>query len=288
MNRNFKNLVIFLGPLVVFVSLFALIPVIGTFWISLFRDVSFLPEKKFVGISQYVKLFRDGQTLRSIWFTFIFALTSVFLEMLLGVMAALVINENFRGRNVLRGMILIPWAIPSVVGARIWQLIFRYDYGAANYVLRGVFGIHINWTATPLGALCVLVVADAWRTTSFVAIIILAGLQTVPEELYEQGRIDGADLFKRFFHITLPAIKPVVIVALLFRTIDALRVFDILYIITNGGPSGATTSLSLYSYQYFLMGDFGYGSAVSVILFLMAFLCSLFYLKAGRFREAVS
>lgn len=287
MNKDSKSLVIFLSPLIIIVSLFVLFPILGTFWISLFRDVSFLPEKKFLGLSQYLKVFRDEQLIRSVGFTFLFTLISVFLEMILGIIVALVINENFRGRNLLRGIALIPWAIPSVVGARIWQLIYRYDYGAANYILRGVFGVSFNWLGTSAGALCALVLADVWRTTSFVAIIILAGLQTVPKELYEQGRIDGANLFKRFIHITIPTIKPVVIVALLFRTIDALRVFDIIYIITNGGPSGATTSLSLYSYQYFLMGDFGYGCTVSVVLFILAFFCSLVCLKVGRFREAV-
>jgi multiple sugar transport system permease protein len=287
MNNDSKNLAVFLSPLIIFVSLFILLPILGTFWISFFRDVSFLSEKEFVGLSHYLKVFRDGQMIRSVGFTFLFTLASVFLEILLGIIVALVINENFRGRNLLRGIVLIPWAIPSVVGARIWQLIYRYDYGAANYVMKGFFGVSVNWLGTFGGAFCSLVLADVWRTTAFVAVIILAGLQTIPEELYEQGKIDGADLFRRFIHITIPTIKPVIIVALLFRTIDALRVFDIIYIITNGGPGGATTSLSLYSYQYFLMGDFGYGSAVSVVLFILAFFCSLVFLKAGRFREEV-
>ncbi|MCD6385002.1 sugar ABC transporter permease [Candidatus Sumerlaeota bacterium] len=284
MNKDFRDTIIFLSPLLLFVSLFMLFPVLGTFWLSLWRDVAFLP-RKFVGLANYLRLFKDTQFWQSMIFTLIFSLISVAIEMVLGIIVALVINERFHLRGAIRGISLLPWAIPAIIGARIWQLIYRYDYGLANYLLGSVSGVSINWLGTSGGAMFSLILADVWRTTPFVAIIILAGLQSVPEELYKQARVDGANLFQRFVKVTLPSIKPVVIVALLFRTIDALRVFDIIYVITGGGPGGATTSLSLHSYKYFLLGDFGYGSTISFVLFIIAFALALLYIRLGRFRE---
>jgi multiple sugar transport system permease protein len=204
--------------------------------------------------------------------------------MIFGTIVALVMNANFRFRGIMRGIALIPWAIPSVIGARIWQLIYRYDFGLANWLLSTAGVQSVNWLGSSLGAVAALVITDVWRTTPFVAIIVLAGLQTVPEDILAQARVDGANMYNRFFKIVLPIIKPIVIVALLFRTIDALRVFELIYVITGGGPGGTTTSLSLYGYDFFLLGDFGYGSAVSVILFIIAFLCVLAYIKIGRLR----
>jgi len=285
MNKDHRNIALFTAPLLFFILLFVLLPVLGTLYTSFFRDVSFM-EREFVGAGNYLRLLRDSRFLKSLLFTLVFALLSVGFEMILGMGAALVLNETFPGRGLIRGIALIPWAIPAVVGARIWQLIYRFDYGLANILAMRFFGEKVNWLGTPSGALFSLVAADVWRTTPFVAIILLAGLQAVPGETHEQGKIDGAGLFQRFLYITLPAVRPVLIVALLFRTIDALRVFDIVYIMTGGGPSGTTTPVSLYGYGYFLMGDFGYGSAVSISLFLIAFILSLVFLKTGRFREA--
>ena len=154
-----------------------------------------------------------------------------------------------------------------------------------NFIITrlGITGEPVNWLGTSLGAFGAVVLADVWKTTPFVAIIVLAGLQAVPKELISQAKIDRANLLQIFFKVTLPLIKPVIIVALLFRTIDGLRVFDIIYVLTGGGPGGQTTSISHYAYKYFLSGDFGYGSAVSVVLFIVAFSLSVIYVKAGRF-----
>jgi multiple sugar transport system permease protein len=141
----------------------------------------------------------------------------------------------------------------------------------------------VNWLGSPVSAFFALVLADVWKTTPFVAIILLAGLQTIPEEIYEQARVDGTNLFQRFFSITLPMLRPVVAVALIFRSIDTIRILDLIYVVTDGGPGGSTTSMSLYGYKYFNEGDFGYGSAVAVILFLLAFLLSVSYLRVGGF-----
>ena len=283
MSREPKEALLFVLPLVLFISFLTLLPVFGTLWNSLWQDVPFM-ARRFIVFDNYVRLFSDHQFWQALLFTSVFATISVFLEMVFGMIVALVLNENFRFRGIMRGIVLIPWAIPSVIGARIWQLIYRYDFGLANWMLNTAGLQPVNWLGSSLGAIVALVIADVWRTTPFVAIIVLAGLQTVPEDILAQARVDGANMYNRFFKIVLPIIKPIVIVALLFRTIDSLRVFELIYVITGGGPGGATTSLSVYGYHFFLLGDFGYGSAVSVLLFIIALLCALAYIKIGRLR----
>jgi multiple sugar transport system permease protein len=223
-------------------------------------------------------------------FTILFVIVSVALELVLGMIFAVILNEKFRFRGLLRVAILIPWAIPIAISARVWQLIYNYSYGLFNFLAMqvGIASEPINWLGTPISAFFALVISDVWKTVPFMTIILLTGLSAIPEVLYQQGMVDGCNFYQRFQYITLPLIKPVLVVALLFRTIDALRIFDLVYILTGGGPGGSTNSLSLYAYNYFLTGDFGYGSAVSVIIFLIAFALSVTYIKLGRFRETMA
>jgi len=278
----------FTVPLILFVLVFILLPVLGTFYTSLYQDVTFI-GKKLIWFENYRQLYSDPHFHQASRFTFLFTAVSVALEMVLGLLFALVLHQSFPLRGLLRAVVLIPWVIPAVISARVWELIYNYNYGFANFLCKAlsITNEPVNWLGTSVGAFIALVVSDAWKTTPFVTIILLAGLQTIPEEIYRQAQIDRANLFQRFFRITLPLLKPVFIVALLFRTIDALRVFDLIYVLTHGGPGGSTTSLSLYGYNYFLSGDFGYGSAVSVVLFIIAFLLSVLYIKLSRFRELV-
>jgi multiple sugar transport system permease protein len=271
-------------PLAAVILLFIVIPVLGTFWTSLFRDVTYLPTR-FAFLENYGRLFRDGAFWQSLRFTLLFVATTIPLEMVLGMVFALILNERLRYRNALRATVLIPWAVPTIVAARTWELIYNYGYGLANYLL-GLFHISdqaVNWLGSPASAFMALVVADVWKTTPFVAIILLAGLQTIPEEIYEQARVDGTAFHQRFFKITLPMLKPVIAIALIFRSIDTIRILDLIYVVTDGGPGGSTTSLSLYGYKYFNEGDFGYGSAIAVVLFVLAFLLSVSYLRVGGF-----
>ncbi|HDQ26260.1 MAG TPA: sugar ABC transporter permease [bacterium] len=279
---------LFLSPLIALIGCLILIPVTGAVVNSLFRDVTFLPQK-FVFFGNYISLFSDSGFTRAAVFTLFFTIVSVFTEMGLGILLALLLNEKLPGRGFLRVAVLIPWAIPVAVSGRVWELIYNFNYGFANSFLlkTGLMNSPVNWLGTEAGAFLALVLADAWKTAPFVAIIVLAGLQTIPDELYEQASIDGAGIFQKFVYITLPVISPVIIVALLFRTIDALRVFDIIFVLTGGGPGGSTASLSMFAYERFLSGDFGGGSAVSVILFLMAMSLSLIYLKAAKLSEAL-
>jgi len=274
----------FILPLFLFIFGLILFPVVGTFWTSLFRDVAFLP-KKFLGFANYIRLLKDPNFWRSARFTLLFALGSVALEVTLGTIFALLLNEKLPLRGWLRAAVLVPWAIPIAISARVWELVYNYNYGLANFLLikLGVCSGPINWLGSGWGAFLSLLLADVWKTTPFVTIILLAGLQAIPEELYQQAKVDGTNFYQRFLKITLPLLKPLLLVAILFRTIDALRIFDLVYVLTHGGPGGMTTSLSLYGYKFFLSSDFGYGSAVSVACFLIAFSLSILYLRVGKF-----
>ncbi len=283
-RRQERIAYLFVLPLVAVIVLFIVVPVLGTFWTSLFRDVTYLPTE-FAFLSNYKRLFTDSNFWQSLRFTLLFVATTIPIEMALGTAFALILNERLRYRNALRATVLIPWAVPTIVAARTWELIYNYGYGLGNYIvgLLHISGEPVNWLGSPVSAFFALVMADVWKTTPFVAIILLAGLQTIPEEIYEQAKVDGTGLFQRFFRITLPMLRPVLAVALIFRSIDTIRILDLIYVVTDGGPGGSTTSLSLYGYKYFNEGDFGYGSTIAVVLFMLAFLLSVFYLRVGGF-----
>jgi len=266
-------------PLIAATTAFILIPVAGTIISSFYRDVTFLPQK-FLGLENYTRLFSDPYFWYSLRFTLLFTIASISLELVLGMIFALILNEKLPGRFLFRVALLIPWAIPIAISARVWELLYNYEYGIFNFIAFNI-GITeaVNWLGTPTGAFVSIVLSDVWKTTPFMSVIFLAGLTMINNELYEQAGIDGANIFQRFFKITLPLLKPVIIVALLFRTIDAVRILDIIYVLTGGGPGGSTTSVSLYAYNYYVTGDFGYGSAVSVAVFLIASALSVVYMK---------
>lgn len=286
-NKDALSAYLLIGPMLGVVCLFILVPVAGTLVNSFYTDVSFMP-RTFSWLENYSRMFRDSGFLQSCRFTGLFLLVTVPLEMLLGILFAVLLDAAMPGRGLVRAAVLIPWAIPAAISARVWELVYNFSYGLANAVIEPLFGGPVNFLGTTAGAFSALVIADVWKTTPFVAVIVLAGLQTIPREMYEQARIDGASSLRTFFQVVIPLIKPVLIVALLFRTVDAIRVFDVIFVLTGGGPGGSTSSISHYAYKFFLSGDFGYGCAVSVIVFLAAFLLSLVYVKAGRFGEEVS
>jgi trehalose/maltose transport system permease protein len=284
-----RTAVLFLAPLLAFVGLFILVPVAGTLADSLLRDLVYRPVR-FVALANYAALADDpafGQALR---FTALFTVVSVPLELGLGLGIALVLNEPLRLRGLLRACVLLPWAIPAAVSGRLFKLIYDYGHGAANALL-GLLHLSdgpVSWLGTGAGAFAAILVADAWKTTPFVAILLLAGLSLIPEDLVRQARVDRAGLVQRFVHVTLPLLRPVIVVTLLFRTIEALRVFDVVYVLTGGGPGGSTTSLSLYAYESLASGDFGYGSAASVVLFGLALALAVLCVRLGRFSEVLS
>jgi ABC-type sugar transport system permease subunit len=206
------------------------------------------------------------------------------LELLLGLGIALVLNQGFRGRGLLRAVVLVPWAIPTVVSSQMWRFIFNDRYGLVNFLLFGTdTSRYIAPLADPYLAMISIMAAEIWKTTPFAALILLAGLQGISDDLYEAASVDGASSWQKFRHITLPLLKPALLLALLFRTIDALRVFDLVYVMTQGGPADATNVLQFYGYKKtFAEGMVGYGSAIAVTVFAISLVLSLAYLRTFR------
>jgi multiple sugar transport system permease protein len=283
MNREARSAFQFLLPSFLFVLVFSLYPISESFRLSFYRMILTLPwlGQKFVGFENYSDLFTDPVALNSLTTTVAFVVITAAAEVILGLGMALVLNASFKGRGLLRAVVLIPWAMPTVVSSQMWRFIFNDRYGLFNYVLFGEkTHLYLAPLADPQLAVTAIMVADIWKTSSFAALIILAGLQTIPQELYESAGIDGATVWQKFRHITLPLLKPALLLALLFRTIDALRVFDLVFVMTQGGPADATNVLQFYGYKKsFAEGMIGYGSAISVAVFCLSLLLSVVYIR---------
>ena len=271
-------------PALFVTMVFALYPILDSLWLSLHHIFVGIPAlgHSFIGLDNYLALLRDPAAHQAFFNTLAFVVLSTLLELACGLVIALVIHERFGGRGLVRAAILIPWAVPTVVASQLWRYIFNDQYGFANLLLFGDrVTEYVPWLAYPGFAFGIMVLADVWKTSSFAALLVLAGLQVIPDDLYDAARVDGAGRWQRFWHITLPLLKPALLLALLFRTMDAFRVFDLVFVMTQGGPGDATQVLQFYGYQtLFTEGRLGYGSAVSVAVFLMILSLSLVYLRA--------
>jgi multiple sugar transport system permease protein len=274
-----------LVPALATVAVFALWPVAQSMWLSLHRSILVLPvEAQFVGLDNYRRLLSDTVALRSAGLTLVFVGGSVAGELLLGMVLALLMHRAMPARGVYRALVLVPWAMPTVVAAQMWRLSLHDRYGLVNLLLFGDrVDAYIAPMVSPGGALLALVIADVWKTASFAGLLLLAGLQMIPDDLYEAARIDGATAWQQFRWVTLPMLRPAILVALLFRTLDAFRVFDLVYVLTYGGPGDATNTLQFHGYRT-LMGESaaGYGSAIVTVVFLLAFAVSLVYIRVVR------
>jgi multiple sugar transport system permease protein len=272
-----------LVPCFLFVAVFAFYPIIYSFYLSLHKIILGLPGlgEPFIGFENYRELFKDRVALSALRNTFIFVFLSTFFEILFGLIIAIIINRHFRGRGLVRAAILVPWAIPTVVSSQMWRFLFHDKYGLLNFIFFGSdTSAYTAWLASPVTAFAAIIIADVWKTSSFAGLLILAGLQLIPDELYEAARIDGASAWQQFRRITLPLVKPAILIALLFRTMDAFRVFDLVFVMTQGGPADSTNVLQFYGYKkIFTEGLMGYGSTISVAVFLITFVISLFYIK---------
>jgi multiple sugar transport system permease protein len=265
-----------LSPSVLTIALVAFIPILTVFWLSLHRSLPVYGIFEFKGFANYIQLLQDTRFLRSLANTAYITVVAVSLELILGLGIALLIHESFPGRGLARAAILVPWAIPTVVSAKMWEWILNPDFGVLNHVLR----TDAHWLGHPILAIHAVILVDVWKTTPFAALLLLAGLQVIPEDIYRASKVDGASALKRFFHITLPLLKPVILITVLFRTLDTFRMFDVVYVLTGGGPANTTETLSLYAYKlYFQTLDFGYGSMVAVIIFVCIMTLSLVYLR---------
>lgn len=273
----------FILPSLLAVLVFVLLPILESFRLSFYRMILTLPwlGQKFVGFENYRDLLSDPIAWKSCAVTLVFVGITAPLEILLGLAFALVLNEPVKARGALRAAALIPWAIPTVVASQMWRFIFNDRYGLFNFLLFGArTELYLAPLADPELALAAIMVADVWKSTPFAALIILAGLQAIPDELYEAASLDGASAWQRFRYVTWPLIRPALLLALLFRTIEALRVFDLVFVMTQGGPADATNVLQFYGYKKtFAEGMVGYGATLSVAVFLVALVLSLAYLR---------
>ena len=237
----------------------------------------------FVGFGNYLFILTDPDFWLAVQNTLIFSICSVTLECVLGLAVALVANSKFKGRSILRVAILIPWAIPTVVSSKIWAWMFNDIYGVVNVLLINLHLIpqKIAFLATPLTALPVIIAVDVWKTTPFMALLLLAGLGLIPGDLYEAAAIDGATKVRQFFSLTLPLVMPTLLVALIFRTLDALRVFDIFYVMVGGQGNMAT--MAIYNQQWLVSFlDAGIGSAASVIILVIIMVFVVLYTRFSK------
>lgn len=255
---------VFVTPSILLMALVALFPVIYAFVISL-QAYTRRQREGFGGVENYVEALTDPRFWDSLQFTVIFTVASVTAEFLIGLGFALLMNQAFRGRGITRAAILVPWVIPTVIAAQMWFFMFNVTPGFINTV----FGLgDFNWLGQPGWAGFAVIFADVWKTAPFVALLLLAGLQTIPGDVYESSRVDGANMFQRFWFITMPLLVPAILVALLFRTVEALRVYDLPQVMTGGAFN--TESLSILVQQYVVRTpDPGLGSALSTITFAL-------------------
>lgn len=219
------------------------------------------------GLGAYARLWQDGRWWTALRNTAVFTSTSLAAEMVLGVGFALLLHRTFRGRGLARAIVMLPWALPTAVMALAWSWIFNDSFGVANDLLQRIGLLHgpVAWLGQGGTAMFAMVVADVWKTTPFVTLIVLAGLQSIPDGVIEAARVDGLGAWQRLTRVVLPLLTPSLIVALAFRMVQAYGAFDLVYVMTGGGPGGATETVSLYAYQnYFRYLDFGYGSAIAV------------------------
>ena len=239
-------------------------------------------QSNFSGLDNFKDILIDKRVRATIAFTLIFTFVSVFFELCLGMMLALIMNKALMGRGLIRTISLIPWAIPTSVAALMWSYLYDGSSGivAHTFATVGLISEPTQLLLSAKGALGAIILADVWKTTPYMALLLLAGLQVISTSLYESSSLDGASKLQQFRYITLPLLKPSIFVALLFRTLDAFRVFDLIYVLTGGGPGGTTESISLYAYKVmFAQTRFGYGSAMVLIMAIAVGLITLAYIK---------
>lgn len=271
------------APALLCIIAIALYPVLNTFKLSLYyMKLQLIGMTHFIGFQNYISLFNDPRFRSASINTVIFTIVSVSLELVIGMIMALLMNKKFKGTGLVRAAILIPWAIPTIVSALMWKFIYNDQFGLLNDILlrMGIINSYKAWLGSPSLAMGSAIFADVWKTAPFMALLLLAGLQNISYEFYEAAKVDGAGSIRRFFSITLPLLKPTILVALIFRTLDAFRVFDLIFVMTGGGPGNSTETLTIYAYKTLFRNlDFGIGSAIAVVIFIFVFIFAVIYIR---------
>lgn len=274
-----------LAPATLIMAAVMVYPMFSSFWISLHLWDLTKPQlgHPFAGLMNYFAILKDPAFWQSAQITFFFVVGAVALEITLGLALALLLNRDFRGKNLVRVLALLPWAIPGVVNGIMWKWIFNPSYGALNGLLYslGLINEYQIWLGNPKIALIMCILADTWKETPFIMLIFLAALQTIPKDLYEAAWVDGCNAFQALFRITIPLLKPTLFVALSLRTIWALKSFDLIYTLTAGGPAGGTTVIGYYTYiKAFVSLNLGRGAAAAFLMTLIVIVIVYFYQRA--------
>jgi multiple sugar transport system permease protein len=278
---------VFLAPAIAVLLALSIYPLIYSITISLQQGTS---AGATWGVGNFTRLLSDNFFLTALAHTFVYAVCALTCEFLLGLGLALLLNKQIRGRGVFRASLLIPMMLPAVVVGVIWRLMLNPNFGAINGTLKqlGINTAGLTWTASPKLAMLSVIAVDVWQWTPFVFLVLLAGLQAIPEEPYEAALIDGSSRWQTFWHVTLPLLKPSILIVLLLRTMDLLRVFDQIFILTEGGPGFATETISLYIYRTaFRFFDFGYAAAMSFVLLALTNVISGIYIKFLQAKETI-
>ncbi len=285
-RRDAQAGVALLAPALVALAALAAWPGLWVLWLSLQQRIPIFSIDRFVGVAHYGFLGGDPRFWNAARVTLVFTLVSVALELLLGVSVALALQGQRRGRRMTVALLLLPWALPSVVVGRTFEWLYHPSAGLVNFVLGGRA---VNWLGEPALALPALIVADVWRTMPFVALLCYARVLTIPTAVYEAALVDGAGRFATLRDVTLPLLARVLLIALLFRTLDALRAFDLMFVLTGGGPANTTETLTVYAYRnLFQTLQLGLGAAVGVVVFALVMLVAWGYLRAVGRAEATA
>ena len=270
----------FVSPALLALTVLTVYPGLWVLWLSLQQRIPIFGIARFAGVEHYAFLAGDPRFWTALRVTLGFTIISVGLELGLGLAVALALQRQRLGRRLALSLLLLTWALPSVVTAKLFQWLYEPSAGLVNVVLGGS---EINWLGDPDLALPALIFADVWRTMPFVALLCYARLLTIPPEVYEAARVDGAGRAATLRWVTLPLLRSILLIALLFRTLDALRAFDLMFVLTGGGPAGMTETLTVYAYRsLFQTLQLGFGAAIGCVIFALVMLVAWAYLRALR------
>lgn len=280
--------VILILPSVLLICGLLLYPVTYGIWLSFFKKHSFFPEQRFVGLANYAYLLHDPDFWTSLWHGTVYSVSTISLQIILGIVAALLLNEAFLGRNVVRGAILFPYMIPTVVAIILWKWLLNNQFGLVNALLLalGLIETPISWMGKDY-IMISLIIISVWQFFPFVVLSVLARLQTIPPELYEAAAVDGAGMFSRFLYITLPQLKKVLFIVILLRSIWMFTKFDTVWLLTQGGGAEKyIRTLPVYAYmRTFMYYQAGLGAAIAVVMFGILIIITLLYFKLFREEE---
>ncbi|MFB5679158.1 carbohydrate ABC transporter permease [Paenibacillus terreus] len=292
-SRSFSswNNYLFVLPIVLFMLVFVLFPIVYNITLSL-QDVNvynFKKEHHFVGFENYVSTFKDPVFYTALRNSIVFTVFSLVFQFGIGFALALFFNRRFPGRNLMRSLMLLAWMLPMVITASVFQWMLNGDYGVVNFILQslGIIDEPYSWLSNQSTSLLSTIIANIWVGIPFNMIILLTGLQGMPEQLYEAAKLDGAGKLKQFRHITLPLMRPTILILIMLGIINTFKVFDIIFIMTAGGPVNSSNVLPIYSYQMsFTKFEFSQGASVSMIMFVILILIAMVYLRMTSKEEA--